>query len=217
VGVARLDGEHLLEQAVDLGVDLVTQVDVVVAHLVGQLFDLDVLLQVLAHLEAGADLIGQPGGDGGATGGSRVLRVVHDVLLDHGPVLAAEPKSTVNVSKHEVGGVAVLDAEGIEVGGLVLFLAPIDQVLMAPRSVLPHLEQVLSQLVAWVLDTKRAVNTGDHTVLSACLTTERKWRLRDTLVQNSIREDVRVTGDTHDEGAVPQVILGVRFLPHCGK
>lgn len=214
MGVARLDGEHLLEQAVDLGVDLVAQLDVVIAHLVGQLFDLDVLLQVLAHLEAGADLIGQPSGDGGATGGSRVLRVVHDVLLDHGPVLAAEPKSTVNVSKHEVGGVAVLDAEGVEVRGLILFLAPVDQVLVAPRSVLPHLEQVLSELVAWILDAKRAVNAGDHAVLSSGLTTEGKWRLRDALVQHSIGEDVRVTSDTHDKGAVPQIILGVRFLPH---
>lgn len=85
----------------------------------GQFFDFDILLEVPAHLQTGTNLIGQPSGDRGATSGSWVLRVVHDVLLHHGPVLAAEPICTVNVSKHEIGRVAVLNTKGIEVGGLV--------------------------------------------------------------------------------------------------
>jgi hypothetical protein len=86
--------------------------------------------------------------------------------------------------------------------------------LVVVGSVLAHLEKILGQAVAGVVETKGVIDRWDDTVLSTGLTSESKSFFAHSLVEDTTREDIIVALDTHDEGPVVEIVLGVGLVPH---
>ena len=209
-----LQSVHLVEQSLDLSIHLVP--NSLVLNLVGtvKLLDVDVVQQNLALFKTGANLVGQPSGDRGATSSAGVLGVVDDVLLDHDPVLVAEVERGVDVAEHQEAGVGVSHTELLQSGVDVALTVLVNVLLVVEGAVLSQREKILGQLITGVIKTEGVVDGRDDGVLGTGLTSELELFFADSLVEKATREDIIITLNSHDEGSEVEIVLGVAFVPH---
>jgi hypothetical protein len=78
---------------------------------------------------------------------------------------------------------------------------------MIVRSVSAHLEKILSQRVSRIIKAKRIIDGRDDAVLSPSLTSVSLGFVTNPLVHNTVREDIVIALNAHDEGTEFQVLL----------
>jgi hypothetical protein len=112
----------------------------------------------LTLLETRSHLVGQPSSNWSSTGCLWVLSVVDNVLLNHAPVLMSKFEGCMNIAKHQEARVAVLKSKILKLCFNALSAQPVYMGLMIERTILPQLEQILGQLVLWVVKTEGAIS-----------------------------------------------------------
>lgn len=168
----------------------------------GQVVAIDGLDEPLTVLKRCTQLVWQPSCDGSSTGSFWIFDIIDDVLLHHSPVLVSEACTQLLVGQQEVGRIVVLLTELPDVILLRKASELVDVCLMVVWPVISQLEEILGQLVLWVIKSKCTVSGRDDAVLGASLSSVVLGLVvKAALIDNSIWEDIIISCDSHNKGS----------------